>query len=106
MLAINIRWLDEDFRRHQHCIEFIEIQGSHSGENLASVVLTALKRHNMCHLLLTITGDNASNNDTLCVNLHELLLREYDDYLEEFPVRNATMRFRGKQVGFGALLTS
>jgi hypothetical protein len=95
MLAINIRWLDTNFKRHQHCIEFIEIKGTHSGENLAEIVLTALKRFKCCHRLFTITGDNASNNDTLCAYLHELLLKEYDDYLEEFPIRDQTMRFQG-----------
>jgi hypothetical protein len=59
------------------------------------VVLIALKRHNICHRLLKITSANALNNNTLCVNLHELLLREYDDYLDNFPVRGATIRFRG-----------
>lgn len=69
MLAINIRWLDHDFKRHQHCIEFIEVQGSYSGENLAILLLATLKQYNICHRLLTITADNASNNDTLCVYL-------------------------------------
>jgi hypothetical protein len=95
MLAINIRWLDTNFKRHQHCIEFIEIKGTHSGENLAEIVLTALKRFKCCHRLFTITGDNASNNDTLCAYLHELLLKEYDDYLKEFLIRDQTMRFQG-----------
>ena len=43
MLAINVKWLDSNFRRHQYSIEFIEIQGSHSGENMSSIVLEALK---------------------------------------------------------------
>jgi hypothetical protein len=94
MLAINIKWLDPEFKRHQHCIEFVEVQGSYSGENLATIVLIALKRFKICHRLLTITGDNASNNDTLCVYLHELLLREYDDYLDKFPIHGVIMRFR------------
>jgi hypothetical protein len=48
----------------------MEIQGSYSGENMVYIVLNALKRHDCCPLLLTITGDNANNNDTLCVYLH------------------------------------
>ena len=59
------------------------------------MVLIALKRHNICHRLLTITSDNALNNNTLCVNLYELLLCKYDDYLDNFLVRGAIIRFRG-----------
>jgi hypothetical protein len=95
MLVINARWLDKSFRRHQHCIEFVKIQGSHSRENLASVVLIALKRHNICYRLLTITSDNALNNNTLCVNLYKLLLCEYNDYLNNFLVCGAIIQFRG-----------
>jgi hypothetical protein len=95
IFAINTRWLDQEFKRHQHSIELVEVQGSHSGENLAFVVFTALKRIKGCHRLLTITGDNASNNDTLCAYLHDLLLREYDDYLDKFSVHSHSIRFRG-----------
>lgn len=95
ILAINITWLDKSFKRHQHCIEFVEIKGGHSGENLAEIVYTALRQYDICHLLLTITGDNAGNNDTLCVHLLNRLLKEYDDYLDPFPIRGQTIRFRG-----------
>jgi hypothetical protein len=97
MLAINIKWLDSNFRRHQHSIEFMEVQGSHSGENMSYIVLDALKRHDCCHKLLTITGDNAENNDTLCLHLLQQLLQDYDDYLDPFPSRGAAMRFRGEE---------
>ena len=86
MFTINIKWLDEEFKRYQHYIEFVKIQGSHSRENLAYTVIIALKRIKSCHHLLTITGDNTSNNDTLYANLHKLLLHEYNDYLNKFPV--------------------
>ena len=45
---------------------------------------------------MTITGNNASNNDILCKYLYELLLKEYDDYLERFPTRGQSIRFRGE----------
>jgi hypothetical protein len=62
---------------------------------LADLVLKALKRYNICHFLLTITGDNAGNNDTFCIYFHNRLLKEYDDYFEEVPLRGKKMRFRG-----------
>lgn len=65
---------------------------------MAYIVHSALKRHGCCPLLLTITGDNADNNDTLCAHLYNLLLKEYDNYLDEFPTRGGeTIRFRGNQ---------
>ena len=96
ILVVNLRWLDQDFKRYQHYIEFIEIQGSYSGENLAQLVYKALKEYDYCERLLTITSDNTSNNDTLCQTLYELLLKEFDDYLDIFPTRGKTMRFRGE----------
>ena len=57
MLAINGKWLSPDFQLHQACIEFIEIKGSHSGENLAAIVFKALKKYGLLQKLLTITGD-------------------------------------------------
>ena len=65
---------------------------------MAYIIHNALKRHGYCPLLLTITGDNTDNNDTLCVYLHSLLLKEYNDYLDEFPTRSGeTIRFQGNQ---------
>lgn len=46
--------------------------------------------------LLTITGDNAGNNRTLCGSLHADLLKIYDDKDDCFRTR-PLMRFRGRQ---------
>lgn len=47
VLAINISFLGPDFQVYRRCIEFIEIEGSHSGENLAKIVEKALKKHDL-----------------------------------------------------------
>ncbi len=96
MLAINVKWLGPNFEVYQACIEFIEIIGSHSGENLATIVENALKKHEIRQKLLTIIGDNVSNNNTLCRHLYTSLSRSFDDYLEEFPSRQGIMRFKGE----------
>jgi hypothetical protein len=95
MLAINIQWLDNNFKRHQYCIKFIKIKGTYSGENLAKIVHQALKDFKCRERLFTITSDNASNNNTLCSALHTFLLKEFNDYLELFPLHSKSIRFRG-----------
>jgi hypothetical protein len=46
--------------------------------------------------LLTITGDNAGNNGTLCEALQSELLKTYDDKDDPFRMK-PLMRFRGRE---------
>lgn len=46
--------------------------------------------------LLTITGDNAGDNGTLCEALQTKLLKTYDDEDDPFRMK-PLMRFRGRQ---------
>jgi len=55
-------------------IEFTELQGPHSGENLAAAVEACLLELDLVPKLLSITGDNAGNNETMVSDLHRLLL--------------------------------
>jgi hypothetical protein len=50
-------------------LEFIEVKGHHLGEELALRVKKVLKELKIKHKLFVITGDNASNNSTLCYTL-------------------------------------
>jgi hypothetical protein len=79
--------------RYQRYIGFVEINRKHLGENLASIVEIILKKYSIRQKLLTITTNNASNNDTLYQHLHQALLRQFNDHLEPFPIRNSTMQF-------------
>lgn len=65
MLAINAHWISSDSQQYRACIEFVEIEGNQSGEILANIVATALQRFHISDKVITITADNASNNDTL-----------------------------------------
>jgi hypothetical protein len=75
MIAINGSWLGHDFKKYRICLEFILVVVSHSGENLAVVVFRALKRHGLLQKLLSITADNATNNDTALSHFHKTLLK-------------------------------
>src|ERR1700710_895644 len=85
--------MSSDFQQYRACIEFVEIEGNHSGEKLANIVAIALERFYIPDKVITITADNASNNDTLHRYLHQKLSQSYDDYLTETIMREGTMKF-------------
>lgn len=88
-------WISPEFEKRDELLEFAEINGPHSGENLAEVVLKMLDELDIAPKLLTITGDNAGNNGTLCDSLHGQLLKKYDNDDDRFRIR-PLMRFRGR----------
>ena len=62
---------------------------------MAVVVLTMLHKLNITPKLLTITGDNAGNNRTICDTLYTELSKVYDNEDSNFRLR-PLMRFHGR----------
>lgn len=56
-------------------MDFTELYGVHSGENLATTVLSTLSDLDLQGKLISITGDNASNNEVMASELY-LTLRD------------------------------
>ncbi|KAF4771947.1 hypothetical protein HAV15_011114 [Penicillium sp. str.  len=91
MLALNVHWMPSAFQQYRACIEFVEIEGSHSGESLANIVATVLEGFHISDKAMTIKADNASNNDTLHRYLYQKLSQRYNEYLAETIIREETM---------------
>ena len=89
-------WITPEFDRREVVLDFAEIQGAHSGENLAESLLTTIQELDIAPKLLTITGDNASNNGTLCDVLYAELRKAYDDEDDIFRMK-PLMRFHGRK---------
>ncbi|KAK5202462.1 hypothetical protein LTR41_011791 [Exophiala xenobiotica] len=62
---------------------------------MAAVVLAMLHELDLAPKLLTITGDNAGNNGTLCDMLYAELSNVYDDEDKDFRLRSL-VRFHGR----------
>ncbi|KAJ5981346.1 hypothetical protein N7522_013767 [Penicillium canescens] len=95
IMGIIGHWISPEFEKREELLEFTDICGPHSGENLAEIVIRMLEELDVAPKLLTITGDNAANNGTLCDSLHAELLKNYDDKDDQFRIR-PLMRFRGR----------
>jgi hypothetical protein len=93
IFAIIGHWYTPDFEEREEVLEFIQVEGEHTGERLAEIAMKLLEELELKHKLFAITGDNASNNGTLCYHLFQRLREEYDD--RPSPVR-PRMRFHGK----------
>ncbi|KAI2859077.1 hypothetical protein CBS76997_11410 [Aspergillus niger] len=61
IMGIIGHWICPGFEKRDELLEFTEIDGPHSGENLAEVVLRMLDELDIAPKLLTVTGDNAGN---------------------------------------------
>jgi hypothetical protein len=96
IMGIIGHWISPEFEKRDELLKFTEINGPHSRENLAEVVLKMLDELDIAPKLLTITGDNAGNNRTLCDSLHDQLLKKYDNDDDRFRIR-PLIRFRGRQ---------
>jgi hypothetical protein len=76
ILGIIGHWLTESFDYRERVLEFKELLGPHSGENLAAAVEEMLTELNLERKLITITGDNASNNERMVSELSQNLRRK------------------------------
>jgi len=90
ILAIIGHWLTEDFVYKEAVLEFKEIEGVKSGENMARIVFELLHELDIKYKLLSITGDNASNNETLIEGLNFSLY-------EQFVESSNTLCFLGQE---------
>jgi len=71
------------------------VQGPH-GENLAEIVEKTLTEWDLEWKLLLITGDNASNNETLISELYINLTKRFDTEKSKMPDNpNSLLKFRG-----------
>jgi hypothetical protein len=95
IFAIIAHWITPEFDEREEVIEFIELKGSHTGEQLAEIVEQTLEELKLKPKLLAITGDNASNNGTLCQSLYDSLKTKYDD--KPSLIGRPRMRFHGRK---------
>lgn len=68
MLGVIGHWLTADFQYQERVLEFTEIHGVHSGENMAEIIQTLLAELRIEHKLLAITADNATNNERISIS--------------------------------------
>lgn len=99
IFAINGRWLGPNFKPYRACLDFIEINGTHTGLNLSEIVYNIGKLNGILPKIFTVTRGNTGNDDTLCHHLEQRLLSLYDHADSEFPDHDhgKTMRFYGNQ---------
>lgn len=95
IFAIIGHWMTAEFEEREEVLEFMEVQGSHTGENLAIIVERLLTELKLKQKLFTITGDNAGNNGTLCKALFKSLAKHFDDKYTKFSIK-PRMRFHGE----------
>jgi hypothetical protein len=69
MLAMNSTWASLNIKIYKAYLDFIKIQGTHLGKNLAQSVYKRGKKLKILHKIISITRDNASNNNTYARHL-------------------------------------
>lgn len=63
-------WLTGEFEYREKLLEFTELQGMHSGENPAIAVENMVIELSLEDKLISITGDNANNNESMAYELY------------------------------------
>jgi hypothetical protein len=94
ILGVIGHWLTPDFDYRERVLEFSELSGSHSGENMAERLQRMLAELQIENKLLTITADNASNNETLASELYFNLTEKYNSD-DSNPLSKGCLRFQG-----------
>ena len=77
ILGIIGYWLTADFKYKERVLEFIELQGVHSRENMAELLNKTLIELKIKYKLLTIIKNNTTNNETLVTELFYYLAKKF-----------------------------
>ena len=70
-MAVTGYFIDTDWNYRELLLGFEPLSGTHSGVNFSAVLLQLLQKYNLTDRVLTITTDNASNNNTLVASIQE-----------------------------------
>lgn len=74
-LAIIGSWIDEDWKLQETLLDFVELQGTHDGDNMATSVAKTITELGISDKIVSLVSDNASNNGTLVQHLSARLQR-------------------------------
>lgn len=94
ILGVIGHWVSTDFKYQERVLEFSELAGSHSGENIAETLQKMLVELQIEEKLLTTTANNTSNNETLVSELFFNLLEKYNSEDSNLPDKGR-LRFQG-----------
>ena len=97
MFAINGKQAGPNIKIYQACFDFIKIKGAYSSKNLAQLVFKRGKKLGILYKIISITRDNATNNNTCACYLHDIMTYLYDDFLDPMPVYERFIRFKGEE---------
>ncbi|EUC60341.1 hypothetical protein RSOL_337550, partial [Rhizoctonia solani AG-3 Rhs1AP] len=67
-LAIIGSWITQDWNLEEILLDFVELPGAHSGQNMASAIASVISELGISNKLVALVSDNASNNGTLPVH--------------------------------------
>ncbi|CAE6378200.1 unnamed protein product [Rhizoctonia solani] len=68
-LAITASWITKGWSLKETLLDFVELKGAHSGENMAHAVTNTVAELGISDKILALVSDNATNNDTLIRHL-------------------------------------
>lgn len=86
-IAVTGYFLDQDWNYCEVLLGFEPLDGPHSGARLSETVIKILQQHNIMKRVLSVTTDNASNNNTMVAGIQEVgqLLGLSKDQLFHIP---------------------
>ncbi|CAG8742668.1 16767_t:CDS:2 [Cetraspora pellucida] len=74
--AITVHWISKDWKLQNILLDFINLHGSHSGENLCDAFVSSCCEFGILPKIFTITSDNTTNNDTFMQHLETICYNE------------------------------
>ncbi|OLL24762.1 putative AC transposase [Neolecta irregularis DAH-3] len=69
LLGVRVHFVSEDFKLEELTLGLKELDGAHTGENIAGVLLDLLLDYNIANKLGFLNADNAANNNTAARSL-------------------------------------
>jgi hypothetical protein len=72
-MAITGYFIDQEWNYREVLLGFEHIHGSHTGSNLSETVFQILQEYGITDRVLSITTDNASNNNTMIMNIQDII---------------------------------
>ncbi|CAB4413278.1 unnamed protein product [Rhizophagus irregularis] len=79
-LGITAHWVTENWKLKSFLLDFIKLEGPHSGANIKDAFLKSLKNFNIESKILGVTTDNASSNITFLKAVESDLSQRYIYY--------------------------